>query len=93
LTHGLADVHGGFIATLIDNAGWFSAAIHYDRWINTVEYHVRLLEPAKREGLTAKGQVVRVGKRITVVGMEVYSDSGRLVAMGSGTFAVTNVPL
>ena len=30
------------IATLLDNAGWFTAAVEYDTWIATVELTVRL---------------------------------------------------
>ena len=29
LEHGLGDTHGGIIATLLDNAGWFAAAVQY----------------------------------------------------------------
>ena len=30
MEHALGDTHGGVIATLIDNAGWFTAATRYD---------------------------------------------------------------
>jgi len=91
LEHGLGDTHGGIIATLLDNAGWFAAAVQYDSWIATVEMQVRLLEPAKREPLRAVGRVLRAGQSLAVAEMEVRSLSGRLVATGSGTFAVTSL--
>jgi uncharacterized protein (TIGR00369 family) len=91
LEHALGDTHGGIIATLLDNAGWFAAAVQYDSWIATVEMQVRLLEPARKEALRAVGRVLRAGQSLAVAEMEVRTLSGRLVATGSGTFAVTSL--
>jgi uncharacterized protein (TIGR00369 family) len=91
LEHGFRDTHGGILATLLDNAGWFSVAVHYDTWIATLEMQTRLLEPARRENLRARGRVQRAGSSFAVAEMEVHSESGRLVATGSGTFAVTSL--
>jgi uncharacterized protein (TIGR00369 family) len=93
LEHALGDTHGGIIATLLDNAGWFTAAVHYDTWIATIEMHMRLLEPAGREPLRAVGRLVRGGRSFAVAEMEVRSASGRLVATGSGTYAVTGLDI
>ena len=91
--NGIQDTHGGVIATLLDNAGWFTAAMQYENWVNTSELTVRLHEPANQEDLIAIGHVVRAGKRLCVAGMEVRSVSGRLVATGSGTFVVSSKPI
>lgn len=91
--HGLGDIHGGVIATLLDNAGWFTVAPHYDRWVATVEMQVRLHEPSHREALRAIGKLVRAGKHIAVAEMAVRTPSDRLIATGSGTFAVTSQEL
>jgi uncharacterized protein (TIGR00369 family) len=91
--HFLDDVHGGAIAAMVDNAGWFAAAVHYPSWIVSIEFQVRYHEPAGREPLVAVGRVLRAGKRITQTEMEVRNRSGRLVATGSGSFAVTSSPL
>lgn len=91
--HFLDDVHGGAIATLVDNAGWFAAAAKHPTWIVSVEFQVRYLAPAGREPLTAIGTVLRAGKRITQAEMRVTNRSGILVAIGSGSFAVTSSPL
>lgn len=90
-THALGDVHGGVIGVMIDNAGWFTAAPYFEQWIATVEYQVRLLEPARREAVIARGEIVRVGKRLATCEVDVRSASGRLVARGAGTFTVTGV--
>ena len=93
LRHGMGDTHGGAIATLLDNAGWFAVALHYETWIATVELQTRLLEPCRNEDLVATGWPVRVGKRIGVAEMEVRTSTGRLVATGAGTFTVTGLTL
>jgi uncharacterized protein (TIGR00369 family) len=93
LTNGL-DVHGGAIATLIDNAGWFTLGQYYEHWITTVEFSTRLLDTAKKDDLVATGHVAKLGKRISTATMEVVSKTdGRTIAIGSGTYAVTSVPL
>lgn len=92
LDHALHQVHGGAIATLLDTAGWFTVAPHFDHWIATVEFQTRLLEPVETEELIGVGKILRPGKRIVVGEMTVKTPKGRLVASGSGTFTVTSVP-
>lgn len=86
-------MHGGAIATLLDNAGWFTAATRYDTWIATTDLHVQLLENVQGQALRARGELIRAGKRLATARMEVRLTDGKLVAIGSGTFAVTSVPL
>ena len=90
--HALHQVHGGVMATLLDNAGWFSVAAYYETWVNTAEFQVRLLRPAVREHLYSLGRVVRAGNRLAVAEMEVRGEDGTLVATGSGTFVVSDIP-
>lgn len=90
--HALHQVHGGVMATLLDNAGWFSVAAHYETWVSTAEFQVRLLRPAVREHLYSIGRVRRAGNRLAVAEMEVRGEDDTLVATGSGTFMVTDIP-
>jgi len=78
---------------MIDNAGWFTAAAHYPTWIVSVEFNVRLHEPAGKQALRASGRIVRAGKRFTSTEMSVHNADGLLVATGAGTFSVTKAPL
>ena len=90
--HALGGIHGGAICTLLDNAGWFTAAVHYETWLGTVDLNVKMLEPAREEALRAEGRLLRAGKRLAMAEMEVRSEKdGRLIATGSGTFAVTSL--
>ena len=91
--HFLGDVHGGAIAVMIDNAGWFTAAARYPTWVVSVEFDVRLHERAMQEDLRAVGTIVRAGKRFTSTSVEVHNRSGVLIATGAGTFSVTSAPL
>lgn len=93
LDHALGGTHGGAIATMLDNAGWFTAAPFYERWVATVEFHTRLHRPAARQHLQARGRLIKQGKRLSVAEMEVRDEQGELVATGSGTFSVTSVPM
>ena len=90
LDHALGATHGGVLATLLDNAGWFTLAPFYPTWIATVEFQVRLHEPAVRRDLRARGRVVRRGWHLSVAEMEVRDMDDRLIATGSGTFARTS---
>ena len=92
LDHFLGGIHGGVIATLLDNAGWFTAAALYDNWVATAEMQVRLLEPVEKTALCSRGMIVKSGRRLAVCDMEVRTKDGdKLVAAGSGTFIVTSV--
>ena len=88
--HALGDTHGGVVATLLDNAGWFTVAAHYQKWVVTADLQTRILEPAGQQGLVATGRIVRAGNTLAVAEMEVRTREGKLVAVGSGSFMVTS---
>lgn len=88
--HALGDTHGGLIATLLDNAGWFTVAAHYETWVVTSDLTIRLLEAAGQSDLVATGRIVRAGKVLSVAEMEVRTSKNILVATGSGSFVVTS---
>lgn len=90
--HGLGGIHGGVIATMIDNAGWFTVATHFDTWIATVEFKTHLFEPVKECELKAQGKLIRLGKSLSTTEMFVRNSKDKLIAMGTGTFVVTSVP-
>lgn len=87
LDHALHGIHGGVIATLADIAGWFaSAARHAGRWVATAEFRVHTLEHVERRALYGLGRVLRPGRTIDVCEMRIHDETGRLVALGTGTF-------
>lgn len=91
--HALGGIHGGVFATLLDNAGWFTVAQYFDHWIATVDFNVHLLKHAKQEHLRARGKAIRIGKTLSVAEMEVTNLQGERLAVGTGTFTLTGVPI
>lgn len=87
--HALQAVHGGLIATMLDNAGWFTAAAAFGGWVVTSDFHVRLLQATAGEDLRAAGRLTWRGRSVAVVAMDVFTASGRHVATGSGSFCAT----
>jgi len=86
-------IHGGVFATLMDYAAWFTIATKYKSCVVTVDVHIQLLERVERVNLRASAEIVRAGQRLAVARMHVSTDAGRVVAVGTGTFAVTSTPL
>ncbi len=96
LDHAMAGVHGGVYATLLDTAGWFTAAVAHGEstWIATSEMSIHFLKPSARTHLRAEGRMIKRGKRQDVVEMLLYDGAGELVGHGTGTMMVLpNIPL
>jgi uncharacterized protein (TIGR00369 family) len=90
LDHPLDGVHGGVYATLLDTAGWYTAAAAYEEtcWLATSEMSIHFLAPVQHSRLRAVGRLIRCGKRQTVAEMHLYDAEGRLVGHATGTFMV-----
>ena len=92
LDHAQGGVHGGVYATMLDTAGWFTAAAAHDEahdvgcWLATSEMSVHLLLPVERAPLRAVGRLIKRGKRQDVAEMHLYDGDGRLVGHATGTF-------
>lgn len=89
-------LHGGAIATLIDQAAGVAAAQagNLDRSTHvlvTVDLHVRYLARARGERVHARAEVLKAGGRLITVECKVTDDEGQLVA--SSDFAMMIVPL
>jgi uncharacterized protein (TIGR00369 family) len=96
LDHPLGGIHGGVYATLLDTAGWFTAAAAHDVdcWLTTAEMSIHFLLPAERTSLRAVGRLIKTGKRQDVAEMLLYDGQGRLVGHATGTFFILpGVPL
>jgi len=96
LDHALHGIHGGVYATMLDNAGWFTAAAAHDEscWVATAELSIHFLLPTERTSLRAIGRLLKPGKRQDIAEMHLYDGQGRLVGHAVGTFVVLpNVPL
>jgi acyl-CoA thioesterase len=86
--HGVA--HGGVAAALIDTTMGAAVQPMLDGNLrcSTVEMQIRYLRPVGRTTLTAEARVLKPGRRIFQVECRVTDAVGKLVASGTGTFAV-----
>ncbi len=91
--HAFGGIHGGVLATLLDNAGWFSASIHYDTWISTIDLQIQYLKAIKKSDLKCIGKCVKAGKSIAFSQMELYGPNNIFVAKGAATFSISNQPI
>jgi uncharacterized protein (TIGR00369 family) len=71
--HGVG--HAGLTFALADTAGGYAALSLFPdgREVMTVEAKINLLAPARGEKLIARGEVVRSGRRLTVVRADVFA--------------------
>jgi uncharacterized protein (TIGR00369 family) len=87
-------LHGGVVGRLCDNAAAAAAGtlMAAGSGILTVEYKVNFLGPAVGERLEAVGEVVRLGRSVTVSRSEAFAiegESRRHVASALVTLMVT----
>ena len=75
-------IHGGAVASLIDTAAAFAVLtqIEINERVSTTDLTIHYLRPANSGRLTASASIVRGGRRLIVVSVEVTNDQDILVA-------------
>jgi uncharacterized protein (TIGR00369 family) len=87
--HGAGRIHGGILALVLDNAGFFACATESDgHWVMTTEFKVNLLESISLEDVVAIGHVLRKGRQLFHAQMEARDARGGLAAVALGSYAV-----
>lgn len=91
-------VHGGVLSTLIDTAGGgacFAALDRAEDRLSTVDLRVDYLRPGAAADLWCVGQVVRIGNRVGVARMAMYSgglpgpgEADRPIATGQAVYNI-----
>jgi uncharacterized protein (TIGR00369 family) len=82
-------VHGGAIASLIDNAGVVAVWSNVDPRATcgaTASVTVNYLAAAERVDLTAEARVIRRGRSVVFVDVDVFSAPGERIAKGLVTY-------
>ena len=83
-------VHGGAIASLIDTAAmvaaWSDASVPDSLRGTTVSLTVTYLAPAQHEDIQATARVLRRGRSLVYLDVEVQSASGSSIARGLVTY-------
>ncbi|SRR5258706_1668425 len=75
-------VHGGAIASLIDTAAAFAVItqLNLDERVSTTDLTIHYLRPVSAGRLTATARILRGGRRLFVLSVEVTDDRQALVA-------------
>lgn len=81
------ELHGGIIATLIDIAGDYAVALKTGSGVPTINLAVDYLRMARGAKALATAKIVKCGRSIAVVTIEVCDETGALVAIGRGTYS------
>ena len=81
-------VHGGAIASLIDTASAFAVVtqLQVGERVTTTDLTIHYLRPVTAGRMTATARIVRGGRRLFVLSIEVANDQGRLVATAVTTY-------
>jgi len=81
-------VHGGAIASLIDTAAAFAVLtqIEVDEKVTTTDLTIHYLRPITSGRMTANAQVVRGGRRLFVLSVDVLNDQDVLLATAVTTY-------
>jgi uncharacterized protein (TIGR00369 family) len=97
-------LHGGAISTTLDFVGGLVAFLSVakkvpgrsiealtERFskIGTIDLRVDYLRPGIGKHFLATGYVLRTGSKVAVTRMELHSDSGELIALGTGAYMVS----
>lgn len=90
--HGL--FHGGVTATLADNAAGIAGytLMNEDEQPLSLEFKISFIAPARGDSLEARARVVKAGRRLKHVQVEVFAvdaDTENLVALALATIAST----
>lgn len=82
-------VHGGVIATMLDNVIGDSIAIAVNCSVVTINLNINYVAPVKVGSLlTATGKIIQQGYRISMAEGIIEDEKGNLIAKGIGTFKI-----
>lgn len=81
-------VHGGAVASLIDTASAFAVLSQIDlhEKVTTTDLTIHYLRPATSGRMTATARIVRGGRRLFVLSVEVTNEVGLLLATAVTTY-------
>ncbi len=89
-------VHGGLLATMLDNASGVTASLTVDpagrRPFVTLSLTTHFLAPAHEGLLEARARVTGGGRRTLFIDAELHDGAGRLIATSCGVFKPARMP-
>jgi uncharacterized protein (TIGR00369 family) len=88
---GRPEVHGGVVAALIDITGHAAIAAKLRHSVATIDMRVDYLRLAGGQLLRAVGKLVKVGRTIGIVDIEMEDDQKKVVAIGRASYLCASV--
>ncbi len=82
-----AQLHGGVTSAFIDIAGDYALAAILGRGVPTVNLRIDFLRMVEGSDLTARARVIKNGRNLGLVDIEVNDGEDRLVAVGRGCYS------
>jgi uncharacterized protein (TIGR00369 family) len=79
--------HGGVIASLIDLAGHAAVAVKIGRMAPTIDLRIDYMRPAEGDALLAYAKLLKSGRTVARVDVDVRDTQDRTIALGRGTFS------
>lgn len=79
--------HGGVVASLIDLAGHAAVAVNIGRMAPTIDLRIDYMRPAEGDAITAHARLLKAGRSVARVDIEIFDTQNRTVALGRGTFS------
>ncbi|MDQ1592693.1 MAG: hypothetical protein QOG71_3320 [Pyrinomonadaceae bacterium] len=81
-------MHGGALASLADTASAFAvlSTLEPEEQTVTVDLTLHYLRPVTGGKLTARARVVRAGRRVATVSVEIFNESGAIVVTALTTY-------
>ena len=84
---GSGQMHGGPIACLVDTAACYACMLVLGHGVPTINFRIDYLRPVTDTDLKAVARVRRAGRTVAVADVDIYNDSGKLIATGRGTMS------
>ena len=84
--------HGGVIATLIDLTGHAAVAVKIGKMAPTIDLRIDYLRPSTGESIVARARLLKVGRMLARVDIDVIDTDGRPIAVGRGSFSTASEP-
>jgi uncharacterized protein (TIGR00369 family) len=85
------EIHGGVVAALIDITGHAAIAAKLRHSVATIDMRVDYLRLAGGAELRAVGRLVKVGRTIGIVDIEIEDDQQKKVAIGRASYLCAHV--
>lgn len=82
----LGAAHGGVLAALIDLTGLYTLLMLGTRAKATADLRVDYHRPATVGPLVARGQVIKIGRQISVAEARIFGPDEKLLASGRGAY-------